>query len=161
MNTIRKALLVTVLASLFLGVSVAGRTFVLVAQGVINECSQTYDPNLIIGDLGGTIHCYTGQTAACGAYYYVPIPKVATTRIRLANGTPGFVSLEIKLDPNSVKQEWKIVVQPTRFDTGMKYVLVLLEQLVDGAWQTEEEMTVVLCIEKEFTIEPLTGCQKR
>lgn len=151
----------TLLVSMFLGLSVAGRTFILVAQGVINECPQTYDPNLIIGDLGGTIHCYTGQTASCGSFFYVPKSKLATTTMRLANGSPGFVTLEMNVDSNQIKQQWILNVRPTKSDVGMKYVQVLLEQLVDGAWQTEEEMTVVLCIEKEFVIEPLTGCQKR
>jgi hypothetical protein len=155
---IRKMILTTLLISLCMGFSIAGRVFVVAANAVVNECPQTYDPNLLVGDFGGSVHCYTGQKTTCTSVYFVPTSKLALVRVRADVGVPSWVTVFSNPDPNKFQQPWGVVVQPTKVDVGVHYVTVFLDQQIDGVWKTERAMTVVLCVEEEFIIEPLTGC---
>jgi hypothetical protein len=159
MNRLNKVLLAIILISFCLTASLPGRIFVVVAKAALNECPQTPDPNLLIGEWGGSVHCYLGQTTTCDSIFMCPTSKLSTTRLRLAADAPTWVSLNWDTDPNKFQHDWHIELKPvSRSEIGMRYVTVYMEQLLNGSWQTEKALTVVLCIEEEFVIEPLTGC---
>jgi hypothetical protein len=155
---IRKVLMTTLLISLCTGFSIVGRAFVVTANAMVNECAQVYDPNKLIGDFGGSVHCYTGQKTTCTSVYMAPSSKLITVRVRADTNNPSCVSAFYTPDPNKFQQPWGIIAQPIKADVGTKYATVYLEEQVAGVWQVRKALTVVLCIEEEFSIEPLTGC---
>lgn len=159
MKRLNSWILTIILISFCIGVFLPGRTFLVAAQAAINECSQTYDVNQIIGDFGGSVHCYIGQVTTCNSLFMCPTSKLPNLRLRVADNAPTWTSLVYSADPNTFQHDWHIVLKPVvKTDAGTHYATILLEQFINGGWQVEQSLTVVLCVEPEFVIEPLAGC---